>query len=116
FPRQGPSVGGCPCVAGTTGSSDFLPPIPPRLVAFAWRYRPALLVRSSRERSAAPGGLGWCTGRPAPLRHCDGGDRISQVPGGPIVACRALRPRRDRHVSHGASAPRRFGVAFRDVN
>ena len=41
FPPQGLRRSGFPCFHGTIRRCDFLPPIPPRFVAFAWRYHPA---------------------------------------------------------------------------
>jgi hypothetical protein len=72
--RRRPLLGGVPRVGSPASSllprrSDSSPPIPPRFVAFAWRYR----------------------------RHsADGGDEVSQVPGEPSRTCPALRPRRGR--------------------
>ena len=41
FPPQGLRRSGFPCFHGTIRRCDFLPPLPPRFVAFAWRYHPA---------------------------------------------------------------------------
>ena len=41
FPPQGLRRSRFPCFHGTIRRCDFLPPIPPRFVAFAWRYHPA---------------------------------------------------------------------------
>jgi hypothetical protein len=71
--------------------SDSSPSIPPRFVAFAWRYR----------RNSA-----------------DGDDEVSQVPGQPLRTCRGLRPRRSRcaEVPGYALRLRVIDVAFRYVN
>ncbi len=63
FPPQGPS-GRFPCIVGTTESSDVLPPLPPRFVAFAWRYQPRSLVRSRGRGAPRLRGPGALTGRP----------------------------------------------------
>ena len=64
-----------PGFIGTTGQSDFSPPISRRFVSFASRYR---------------------------LR---GGDESSQVPGRPSRTCRALRPRWDRCARPSGALP-----------
>jgi len=46
-----------PCFRGTTKCSDFLPPVSPRFVAFAWRYRSSARVSPATRPSAAAGGL-----------------------------------------------------------
>src|SRR5260370_13741030 len=73
---------------------DFLPPLPPRFVAFAWWYHTVRLgFRSHRPRrnDGGPGVLG--SGTPT-TEGSDGDGRISQVPGKPrLLLCRALRLR-----------------------
>ncbi len=84
--------------------SDFLPPLPPHFVAFAWRYHPTLVLRSVRRRalrSARPGPQS--SGRPIPLFLSGGDDRISQVPCEPLNTCPApSTPTEDSHLDHSA--------------
>ena len=84
------SFGSCfPGLRGTTRSSDFLPCLPSRFVAFAWRYRPVLAhsFHAEAEHGFRGPGLGLGVAHP---RTPDGHGRISQVPGGPSAACPAL--------------------------
>jgi hypothetical protein len=87
FPPRGPS-GRFPRFVGTTRGSDASPPFPPRFVAFA---------RSVPSRAL-------------PRAPPSGGDGASQVPGEPLPACPALRPRWVRHAepfaAHGVPACR----------
>ena len=85
------------------GCSDSRPPIPPRFVAFAWRYhaggdafvdRPVAAPDGPRRGPDGPGVFG--AGCPFPALG-GGDDRVSQVPGRtPMCTCPALRPRWDR--------------------
>src|SRR5712664_2030118 len=74
---------------GATTVRPLLSPLPP---AWGATLQGRGLSRGSPSRSV--GGNGWA----------------SQVPGGPLRACPALRPRRDRH----AKPLRRVDVAFRN--
>jgi len=76
-------LGRFPRFIGTVRRSDFSSPVSPCFVSFAWRYR-------------------FLSGH--------GGDEISQVPGGPLCACPALRPRRDQQTEPYLQCA---GVAFR---
>jgi hypothetical protein len=94
--------------------SDCLPSIPPRFVAFAWRYRscarPFAPVVAERCHVTGQGSLINQSPRSGSTR---GGDRPSQVPGGtPLCTCPARRPRRDL----SARPCRRFDAAFRNSN
>lgn len=67
-------------------SSDFLPPVPPRLVAFARRLPPrARVFRSPPCRARRGGAWAHRYAGALPASH-DGDDRISQVPGEPPCA------------------------------
>jgi hypothetical protein len=61
-----------PCFVGTTRCSDVLLSIPPRFVAFAWRYHESTRVLFPSPSSAPP-------------VHNRGDSRNSQVPGEPLV-------------------------------
>jgi hypothetical protein len=76
-------LGRFPAFTGTTRHSDSLPSIPPRFVAFAWRYPSALLRSLHDGESASPSWPGcWSSG---PLRSLSKGeDRASQVPEDPL--------------------------------
>ena len=67
----------------------------------------ARLVRSPRSGAHRPRAWGFYAG--PPTGSSNGDDKISQVPGEPLAACPALRPRRDLH----ARPLLRFGAAFR---
>ena len=88
-----PSAGSCggqfPCVHGTMGCSDSLPPVPPHFVAFAWRYHACdAAVRVPTFPPLPPAGvtrqagLGFSCREPLPASG-RGDDRVSQVPGEP---------------------------------
>ena len=81
FPPRGPS-GWFPRFLGTVKHSDFLPPFPRCFVSFASRYRRCALgfvPAAARRNSCGPGVIHRI---PHP-GFIDGGDRTSQVPGGP---------------------------------
>ncbi len=81
--------GGFPGFSGTTRSSDFLPSLPPRFVAFARRYQPRSLVRSRGRGAPRPHGPGHANGVPGPTRSW----RRQDLPGSwqtPMHACRVL--------------------------
>jgi hypothetical protein len=81
FPPQGPS-GWFPRFVSTTKHSAFLPPFPRRFVSFAARYRRRALgfvPAAARRHSCGPG----VVHRHPQTGLIDGGDRTSQVPGGP---------------------------------
>ena len=69
----------------------------------------ARLVCSPRAGARRPRAWGFHAGPPSGSASGDG--KISQVPGEPLAACPALRPRRDLCVRPLL----RFGVAFRSV-
>jgi len=46
-----------PWFHGTTKCSDFLPPLSPRFVAFAWRYHPSARVSPARGRALSRAGI-----------------------------------------------------------
>jgi hypothetical protein len=81
FPPRGPS-GWFPRFLGNTKHSDFLPPLPRCFVAFAARYRRCALgfVPADARRGIYGPGV---VNRTPQHRFIDGGDRTSQVPGGP---------------------------------
>ncbi len=96
FPRSSPLADASLPSTGSSGASspastvlskryDFLPPLPPHFVAFAWRYLGGTrAVRSSggRVRRQRPG-----VGHPvAPAGIYRGNDRSSQVPGEPRLS------------------------------
>jgi hypothetical protein len=105
-------AGRFPGFTSTTGRSDSLPPVPPRFVAFAWRYRALRSsLRSRRRPSATAAGQGFLcpvTPRSGPVRRRQG---LPGSWGTPLCACPALRPRWDLR----ARPSRRFGTAFRDL-
>jgi len=81
FPPRGPS-GRFPRFVGTVKHSDFLPLLPRRFVSFASRYRRYALgfvPADARRNRCGPG----VVNRNPQYRFIDGGDRTSQVPGGP---------------------------------
>ncbi len=88
-----------PCGSSSPASSvlsrhcDFLPPLPPRFVSFAWRYHGITHISLPPPLRAATSGLGLLPG--IPVRECfRGDDRISQVPGEPrFPFAHVLRPR-----------------------
>ena len=81
FPPQGPT-GRFPRFRGSTKHSDFLPPLPRCFVSFASRYRRAPWASFSQPQDATAASQGLLTGLPH-TGLVGGGDRISQVPGGP---------------------------------
>jgi len=94
------------------GCSESLPPIPPRFVAFAWRYhdRDAVLrVRplGRSRRSTSRRRRAWGFASPvAPCRLCSW--RRRGFPGSwgtPMWTCPALRPRRDRWARPFSAQP-----------
>ncbi len=54
-----------PWFNGTMKCSDFLPPVPPRFVSFAWRYHSSARV-SPAPPASAPAGRSAGVGHPAP--------------------------------------------------
>jgi hypothetical protein len=74
---------------------DFLPPLPPHFVSFAWRYHGSAGLVSSLPPppSAKRRAWGWSPG--IPIRACfRGNDRISQVSGEPqFPSAHVLGPR-----------------------
>ena len=78
----GTTSGWFPRFLGNTEHSDILPPLPRRFVSFASRYRRAPWASFPQAQDATAAGLGLFTGLPI-TGFIDGGDRTSQVPGGP---------------------------------
>src|SRR5208282_4677112 len=83
FPPRGPS-GRFPRFIGNTKHSDFLPPFARRFVSFASRYRRAPCASLPPTQGTTPAGRGIAYRIPQ-HRFIDGGDRTSQVPGGPAM-------------------------------
>jgi hypothetical protein len=96
FPRSSPLADASLPSTGSSGASspastvlskryDFLPPLPPHFVAFAWRYlgcTRAVCSSGGRVRRQRPG-----VGHPvAPAGMYRGNDRSSQVPGEPRLS------------------------------
>ena len=120
FPRSSPLADASLPSTGSSGASspastvlsrryDFLPPVPPRFVAFAWRYLGCTRsVRSSGGRVRRRG-LELVT-RWLPPGCYRGNDRISQVPGEPrlsVCPCSvdSGRTARTRPLRCGSVAP-----------
>ena len=84
FPPRGPAGSRSPASRVLSRHCDFLPPLPPRFVAFAWRYhgRTRDSLPSDRVRSEGPGVV--CP--VSPPGNCRGDDRISQVLGEPPLS------------------------------
>src|SRR6516162_5597890 len=120
FPRSGlPTDASLPS-AGSSGASspasavlsrryDFLPPVPPCFVSFAWRY--------PRVHSffSLPGGRVRRLGLELLTRYLQSGfcrenDRISQVPGEPQVSVRHVQS-----TPAGLLAPDYYGAAARPL-
>ena len=83
--------------------SDSSPPIPPRFVAFAWRYHPSTCGFAPSDARCHVHGLGLGEPVPAPRRSLRW--RRRGLPGSREThthACHALRPRRGRCI-HGHS-------------
>jgi len=55
-----------PCVSGTMGGSDFLTPLAPHFVAFAWRYHGRARRFAPRRPDAPAGTWGSLAGSPLP--------------------------------------------------
>ena len=58
FPSLAPAGGRSPASAVLSRRYDFLPPVPPHFVSFAWRYLPRALVLFAPRRTSAPPGPG----------------------------------------------------------
>ena len=52
-----PDGASSPASTVLSGRYDFLPPVSPRFVSFAWRYHPSARVSPARRPSAAAGGV-----------------------------------------------------------
>jgi hypothetical protein len=89
LPSTGSPWSGFPCFDGTMGCSESLPSIPPRFVAFAWRYHDGDAVlrvrpRGRSRRWASRQRRAWGFLRRFPLSGPGrGDDGDSQVPGEP---------------------------------
>ena len=95
FPPLAPAGSRSPASSVLSRHYDFLPPIPPHFVSFAWRYLGCTrCFRSSADESAAEA-WSWSPGISGrDIRRGD--DRISQVPGEPQCPfAHVLRPRQD---------------------
>ena len=109
LPSTGSSGASSPASAVLSKRYDFLPPIPPHFVAFAWRYLSVSLVVFAPRRTSAPPGPG--VGHPvSPAGSRRGNDRTSQVPGEPrlsVCTCSsdAGRTARTRPVHSAAAWP-----------
>src|SRR5262249_4762861 len=57
-PPLAPAASRSPASPVLSRRYDFLPPLPPRVVAFAWRYLQRALVRFAPRRTSAPPGPG----------------------------------------------------------
>ena len=91
LPSAGFLGAGSPTSPVLSADSDPSPPIPPCFVSFARWYH--ALPRSLPGLRPIPGAWAVLVAAPGPL--CVGGDgEVSQVPGRPLPACPALRPRR----------------------
>ena len=67
FPRQGPGRSGSPASTVLSGCYDFLPPIPPHFVSFAWRYHGRICDSLRVARDAKATGRGhWGHRRASP--------------------------------------------------
>ena len=103
FPPLGPP-GEFPSFNGTIKRYDFLSPIPPHFVSFAWRYL-GCTRDYAPQRTSAPSRPG--VGNPvSPSGNCRGNDRISQVPGEPLSVCTCSNP-----TPAGLLAPDHYGAA-----
>ena len=102
FPPQGP-LGRFPRFKGNMRHSDCLPPVSPRFVAFAWRYRRAPTCSFPAAGGAPRMGLGF--GQRSPDRYLWTETTSSPgFPGNLMCACPGRGPRRDHH------ADGRYGV------
>jgi len=102
------SLGQFPRLDGTMRRSDPLPTVPPRFVAFTWRYHRCALICSQRPRRTVVGG-GELIFR-IPSRNVGGIGRVSQVPGPPDCPLAVLldpgRTERARPLRHARRGPR----------
>ena len=97
FPPPGPRGAGSPTSAVLSADSDFSPPVPPRFVFLRLAVPPSALFAPARSGRASGPGLTRLSRPPVhPRRLAGGDDETSQVPGRPLPACPALRPRRNR--------------------
>ena len=85
FPPRGPAGCRSPASAVLSRHCDFLPPVPPHFVAFAWRYHGRTASFAPPVYPVRPGGLELFA-RYLPPGICRGDDRISQVPGEPPLS------------------------------
>lgn len=92
FPPSAPLVRRSPTSSVLSGSSDFSLPVPLHFVSFARRYH-AFTAFRSRESPLISRAWTICCTAPAPSFFYGGNNEISQVPGEPLPACSALRPR-----------------------
>ena len=95
-----PGGASSPASAVLSGRYDFLPPVSPRFVAFAWRYHSQRSCFARTRPSAAAGGSPGVGHPVSPAgKLVSGNGRISYVPGEPrLCSCPALRPRQDRRI------------------
>jgi hypothetical protein len=109
LPSTGSSGASSPGSSVLSKRHDFLPPVPPHLVAFVWRY-PCV-----HSFFSLPGGRVRRRGLELVTRYFQpgfrrGNDRISQVPGEPQVSVRHVQS-----TPAGLLAPDRCGAAARPL-
>jgi hypothetical protein len=109
LPSTGSSEASSPASAVLSRRYDFLPPIPPHFVAFAWRYLARPLVIFAPRRTSAPPRPGVVDPVSRPGSR-GGDDRISQVPGDPRMSVRHVQS-----TPAGLRAPDHYGVAARPL-
>ncbi len=84
FLHRGPLGSRSPASQILSGHYDFLPPVPPHFVAFAWRYHGSIRLFSFLPPSPNATRRAWGCSTGIPIRcFFHGDDRISQVPGEP---------------------------------
>jgi hypothetical protein len=109
-----------PCFHGTMRMRDHSPPVPPRCVAFAWRYYKcawlfAPIRSQAHDRRARSPYIGHSPTAESTRRD----DEFSQVPGEPCCACALFsdpgEPALPGHTAgrHGPTRIRRRGLSTR---
>ena len=109
LPSTGSSEASSPASTVLSKRYDFLPPIPPHFVSFAWRYPRVHSFFSLLGGRVHRRGLELLSRylQPGTRR---GNDRISQVPGEPQVSVRHVQS-----TPAGPQAPDRYGAAARPL-
>ncbi len=110
FPPSGPGGTRPPTSTVLSGRYDFLPPLPPHFVAFAWRYHrhASSSLRSARDVTADRPGVFWLRPPPQPRYPVEttGSPKFSGNPHCPFAMfCDPGRPVRPRPVQDGRAAP-----------